>query len=49
MSNDCRHASECSKLMNGVACQACGCIIPVVAKQKERRCPLPNGGPWASI
>lgn len=33
----------CPKLHEGVTCVACGCIIPVVAKLKERSCPLPGG------
>jgi hypothetical protein len=41
--------SNCPKLMNGITCQACGCIIPVVAKLKERRCPLPGGGLWVTV
>ncbi|MNZ82426.1 hypothetical protein D3C78_1011230 [compost metagenome] len=36
----------CPKLHEGVTCVACGCIIPVVAKLKERGCPLPGGGLW---
>lgn len=36
----------CCKLENGVTCRVCGCIIPVVAKLKERSCPLPGGGLW---
>ncbi|GMK37653.1 hypothetical protein PCCS19_07070 [Paenibacillus sp. CCS19] len=41
--------STCPKLVNGITCQACGCIIPVVAKLKQRRCPLPGGGLWQAI
>lgn len=39
----------CPKLHEGVTCVACGCIIPVVAKLKERGCPLPGGGLWGSF
>ncbi len=39
----------CPKLQEGVTCLACGCIIPVVAKLKERGCPLPGGGLWAPL
>ncbi|MBD3921769.1 hypothetical protein H8B09_23605 [Paenibacillus sp. PR3] len=38
----------CSKLAGSVTCQACGCIVPVVAKLRQRRCPLPGGGLWES-
>lgn len=40
--------AACSKLQDGVTCVACGCIIPVVAKLKERACPLPGDGLWGS-
>jgi hypothetical protein len=36
----------CPKLEGGVTCRVCGCIVPVVAKLKERTCPLPGGGRW---
>lgn len=36
----------CGKLADGVTCMACGCIVRVAAKLKERRCPLPGGGSW---
>lgn len=38
--------AACPKLLGGVTCQACGCIIPVVAKLRQRSCPLPGGGKW---
>ena len=41
--------ASCSKLQDGVTCIACGCIIPVVAKLKERGCPLPGGGLWQPV
>jgi hypothetical protein len=41
--------SACPKLQDGVTCTACGCIIPVVAKLKERGCPLPGGGLWSPV
>nr|WP_059047433.1 DUF6171 family protein [Paenibacillus rubinfantis] len=42
-----RTCEACPKLMDGMTCTACGCIIPVVAWLKERNCPLPGGGLWA--
>jgi hypothetical protein len=39
----------CPKLHNGVTCLACGCIIPIIAKLKERGCPLPGGGLWGPV
>ncbi|AIQ64837.1 hypothetical protein PSTEL_18680 [Paenibacillus stellifer] len=36
----------CPKLEGGITCRVCGCIIPVVAKLKERSCPLPGGSRW---
>ncbi|WP_055107353.1 DUF6171 family protein [Paenibacillus ihumii] len=36
----------CPKLQGGTTCLACGCIIPVVAKLKERECPLPGQRKW---
>ncbi|CAM4366345.1 DUF6171 family protein [Paenibacillus phoenicis] len=44
-----RVCEACPKLMDGMTCTVCGCIIPVVAWLKERHCPLPGGGLWASI
>ena len=41
--NACR---SCAKLENGHTCRACGCIVPVAAKLKDRSCPLPGGGLW---
>lgn len=32
----------CLRLLGGVTCTACGCIMPVVAKLKTRGCPLPG-------
>lgn len=43
-----RVCGDCPKLMDRMTCTACGCIIPVVAWLKERTCPLPGGGMWAS-
>lgn len=43
-----RVCETCPKLMDGMTCTACGCIIPVVAWLKERTCPLPGGGMWTS-
>lgn len=37
---------SCPKLEDGTTCRVCGCIVPVVAKLKERGCPLPGGGRW---
>ncbi|MEK5165631.1 DUF6171 family protein [Paenibacillus sp. FSL R5-0527] len=36
----------CPKFENGTTCRVCGCIVPVVAKLKERACPMPGGGRW---
>lgn len=33
---------DCPRLIDGVTCAACGCIMPVVAKLKTRGCPLPG-------
>ncbi|WP_151735323.1 DUF6171 family protein [Paenibacillus tengchongensis] len=41
--------AACPKLQDGVTCRACGCIIPVVAKLKDRGCPLPGGGLWQPV
>ncbi|GJM82327.1 hypothetical protein HMSSN139_48230 [Paenibacillus sp. HMSSN-139] len=41
-----RVCGACTKLMDGMTCTACGCIILVVAWLKERTCPLPGGGLW---
>ncbi|SET86741.1 DUF6171 family protein [Paenibacillus sp. NFR01] len=41
--------AACPKLQDGVTCTACGCIIPVVAKLKDRGCPLPGGGMWQAV
>lgn len=41
-----RTCGACPKLLDGMTCTACGCIIPVVAWLKERTCPLPGGGLW---
>ncbi|WP_150275202.1 DUF6171 family protein [Paenibacillus tepidiphilus] len=41
--------AACPKLQDGVTCTACGCIIPVVAKLKDRGCPLPGGGLWQPV
>ncbi|WP_040950226.1 DUF6171 family protein [Gorillibacterium massiliense] len=39
----------CSKLEGGFTCRSCGCIVPVVAKLKQRGCPLPGGGLWQPV
>ncbi|WP_068787003.1 DUF6171 family protein [Paenibacillus phocaensis] len=44
-----RACGACPKLLDGMTCTACGCIIPVVAWLKGRTCPLPGGGLWAGI
>ena len=36
------NCQNCSRLIDGVTCAACGCIMPVVAKLKARGCPLPG-------
>lgn len=41
-----RACRSCPKLENGTTCRVCGCIVPVVAKLKERTCPMPGGGRW---
>lgn len=40
--------STCPKLQDGVTCLVCGCIIPVVAKLKERECALPGQSRWGA-
>ena len=40
---------SCEKLTDGVACAACGCIVRVRAKQRDRGCPLPGGGRWTRM
>lgn len=44
-----RLCGGCPKLEGGATCRVCGCIIPVVAKLKERGCPLPGGGRWEPV
>jgi len=40
--------SGCSKLMNNNTCTLCGCIVPIVAKFKDKKCPYPGEDRWAS-
>ncbi|AZK46783.1 hypothetical protein [Paenibacillus lentus] len=40
--------STCPKFQDGVTCLVCGCIIPVVAKLKERECALPGQSRWGA-
>ncbi|BCG58073.1 DUF6171 family protein [Paenibacillus sp. URB8-2] len=44
-----RACRTCPKLEDGVTCRVCGCIIPVVARLRERGCPLPGGGLWQAV
>jgi len=39
----------CVKLENEHTCRVCGCIVPIVAKLKDRGCPLPGGGRWTPV
>ncbi|MCA0755804.1 hypothetical protein KP806_12165 [Paenibacillus sp. N4] len=39
----------CEKLADGVTCMACGCIVRVAAKLREKSCPLPGGGRWTQV
>lgn len=39
--------SGCSKLMDQHTCTLCGCIVPIVAKIKDRKCPYPGEDRWA--
>ncbi len=41
-----RICNGCAKLLDGVNCTVCGCIIPVAAKLKRKSCPLPGGALW---
>jgi hypothetical protein len=38
--------TACSALQNGTTCSYCGCIIQIVAKLKDRRCPHTGGSRW---
>ena len=40
--------SGCTKLMNNHTCTLCGCIVPVIAKFREKKCPYPGDDRWAS-
>lgn len=40
---------SCPKLQDGVTCLLCGCIVPVVAKWKDRSCPMPEGSRWEPV
>jgi len=37
---------SCPKLIDGHTCAVCGCIIPIVAKLKDRGCPAPGAPRW---
>lgn len=37
---------RCTKLMNNHTCTLCGCIVPVIAKFKDKRCPYPGDNRW---
>lgn len=40
--------ADCPKLQDGITCLLCGCLIPVVAKWKDRSCPMPGDNRWES-
>ncbi|AOZ92389.1 DUF6171 family protein [Paenibacillus crassostreae] len=40
--------SGCTKLMNNHTCTLCGCIVPITAKFKDKKCPFPGEDRWAS-
>jgi len=37
---------SCPKLIGGHTCAVCGCIVPIVAKLKDRACPEPGAPRW---
>lgn len=43
------HCRSCSKLLDGVTCGVCGCLVPVAAKLRARSCPFPGDSRWLSV
>lgn len=41
-----RQCRSCPKLIDGHTCALCGCIVPIVAKLKDRSCPAPGSPRW---
>ncbi|MFD0693029.1 DUF6171 family protein [Paenibacillus sp. GCM10027628] len=39
--------TACPKLLDGMTCSVCGCLVRIAAKLKERSCPKAGDNRWA--